>query len=249
MVFSIAAHFTNQGKDSAGNIKYACNACNNYIASGASRAAIHIAGVKGKSGAEAAKCKAASADLRNAALQYCTEYGLTAESLKRKAADADLESPSSNTRSRKSAQSSISHFAVKTDVQKLNEADMGVFFFLAENGVPFNVTRTQSWKEMWDKAAPVLGKGWKPPSYNKLREELLDQVCRMCGGLLHVVCCCTVLRALITEHKTCRQHRATSCATHMWVDADVCACIMMQGAGGAARVDGPAHVRGHCGGK
>ncbi len=75
-------------------------------------------------------------------------------------------------------QGSILDFVQQNQTQN-EAADLGVGMFFYENGISFNVARSASWLEMWEKVK-AAGPGWKPPGYEKLRTSILEKASVFC---------------------------------------------------------------------
>lgn len=171
---------------------YKCNFCSEVF-SGTTRIIVHLSGIKGKKGAEAAACKKVSPEVRRAALLHLDDgqkrpleededdevqdvSGQQAPSKRRSSAGAVQEqrrgSSASGFGSSSGTQTPITSY---TQVLKHTEAQDAISSFLYECGISFNVTRHPSWFEMWE-AVRKAGPGLRPLSYNTLRTTQLKKV-------------------------------------------------------------------------
>jgi hypothetical protein len=156
-----------------------CKFCDKEL-QGTTRFITHLAGCKGKAGAEATACPKVPDEVRAAALQHVRGTPISQE----EEDIIEVEEPQSSKQPRRESSSSKSssqtqpmqaHITSYTQPLKHGEANEAISSWLYECGIPFNTTRHPAWREMWDKVRNA-GPGFRPLSYNTLRTTELSRV-------------------------------------------------------------------------
>jgi hypothetical protein len=239
----IKLHFRQADVDDRANKKLRCIKCGTEV-SGTTRCIIHLAGSKGGKGAEVVACPAdkVEAELRQQALEYLRRRKQSSDHPGAPSAtDPEGISNEGGGKRARTSTSGSGHASISGSRQtaigrfyapaKSVEADKAIAQLFYECGLPFNVSRHAAFHEMIA-AVTKAGAGYKAPSYNKLRTEMLDQVGidANCLNLLpHADCC---------SHAPCNVERDACIAV---LFAGTCRCdqqahlMLLTGAGGGHR--------------
>ena len=160
-----------------------CKFCDKEL-QGTTRFITHLAGCKGKAGAEATACPKVPNEVRAAALQHVRGTPISQE----EEDIIEFEEPQSSKQPRRESSSSKSssqtqpmqaHITSYTQPLKHGEANEAISSWLYECGIPFNPTRHPAWREMWDKVRNA-GPGFHPLSYKTLRTTEASRVRNSC---------------------------------------------------------------------
>jgi hypothetical protein len=152
-------HFTPVVGDSR---RWTCNYCSKeFNLSSSARAVQHL--VPGGD-REIALCAKAPKDVMALVLAFSQDRAAAAAATAQK--QEDMQKASGSTRQ--------AHIDIFFNKSKNEAADLAVAMFLYENGISFNVIRSEAWRIMLKMVAGA-GPGYNPPGYNLIRTAMLDK--------------------------------------------------------------------------
>lgn len=158
-----------KGKNGGGTKKWSCNHCKKTYSSSYTRIHQHFFGAPVGKKAEIGRC---TVMLSNRVLL---------QSIRKKVEEAELTgispSLSKSTIKNKLPGTSNTPIGDAFGIVERNEVDKSVVRFLCANGIPFNVLRSPEFTNM-AKALNHAPKDYKPPSADRARTSLLDEVKR-----------------------------------------------------------------------
>lgn len=154
-----------------GDPEIECLQCGHVFRGGASRIRSHLLGTK--DGVSA--CDAVSEEDKQKLGKIAQEKSEQQLSKKRKT-DLDNLTRSNSDPSAASTSNSSRFNPITSAFQKVDKAsaDASVARFFYANGLPFNAARSSQYSDMIDQITK-MPPGYKPPTYNRIRDELLDQ--------------------------------------------------------------------------
>lgn len=152
-----------------GDPEIECLQCGHVFRGGASRIRSHLLGTK--DGVSA--CDAVSEEDKQKLGKIAQEKSEQQLSKKRKT-DLDNLTRSNSDPSAASTSNSSRFNPITSAFQKVDKAsaDASVARFFYANGLPFNAARSSQYSDMIDQITK-MPPGYKPPTYNRIRDELL----------------------------------------------------------------------------